>query len=39
MSMEKELYLAPRTEVLAVKVEGVICVSPGPYPEWQEQDI
>ena len=37
--MEKELYLAPRTEVLTVKVEDVICASPGPYPEWPGEDI
>ena len=33
------LYEAPATKVLALTNEGIICLSPGPYPEWEEENI
>ena len=35
----KELYEAPSIMIIEVKSEGMICTSPGEYPEWEEDDI
>ena len=35
----KELYTAPQAEVLELCNEGIICLSPGKYPQWGEENI
>ena len=35
----KELYVAPVAEKLELTNEGIVCLSPGPYPEIPEEDI
>ena len=35
----KELYEAPSTMKFEVEQEGVICVSGGKYPQWDQEDI
>ena len=35
----KEQYVSPKCEVLEARLEGVMSVSGGPYPEWEEEDI
>ena len=35
----KELYVAPVSEKLELKSEGIVCLSPGPYPEIPEENI
>ena len=35
----KELYTAPQAEVLELCHEGIICLSPGKYPQWGEENI
>ncbi len=35
----KEQYVSPKCEELEARFEGVMSVSPGDYPEWEEQDI
>jgi len=35
----KEQYVSPKCEELEARLEGVMAVSPGPYQEWEEQDI
>ena len=35
----KEQYVSPRCEELEARFEGLMAVSPGDYPEWDEQDI
>ena len=35
----KELYEAPVTRTLEFSNEGIICLSPGEYPQWQEENI
>lgn len=35
----KEPYARPQCEVLDVQPEGVIALSPGEYPQWQEENI
>ena len=40
MLMEvKELYVTPVAEKLELTNEGIVCLSPGPYPDIQEEDI
>ena len=36
---KKELYAAPETEVLELRLEGVIAISGGEYPENDEFDL
>ena len=35
----KEQYVSPKCEELEARLEGVIALSPGDYPEWEEEDI
>ena len=39
METGKQFYEAPSTTMFEVNQEGVICVSGGPYPQWDEEDI
>ena len=32
-------YIPPRSEELRLQSEGIMGVSPGEYPEWEEEDI
>ena len=34
-----DLYVAPVTVSLELNYEGVICLSPGDYPGWDEESI
>ncbi len=36
--IKKQLYAAPATEVLELRVEGITCTSPGPDPEKNTPD-
>ena len=36
---EKQTYVTPSIMVVEVKIEGVICTSPGEYPQWSPEDI
>lgn len=38
MTKEKERYLSPEAEVLEVRLEGVMALSPGDYSEWKEEE-
>ena len=35
----KQSYESPRTLVLEVRQEGILCQSGGPYPKWEGEDI
>lgn len=38
--IKKELYAAPETEVLELRLEGVIATSPnGSLKDWAEEDV
>ena len=34
-----EQYARPQCEVLDVQPEGVIALSPGKYPTWEEENL
>ena len=36
---EKQTYVTPSIMLVEVKNEGVICTSPGEYPQWNPEDI
>ena len=35
----KEQYTSPRSEELEMNLEGVMALSGGPYPTWEEEDV
>ena len=35
----KDQYISPKCKVLEMNLEGVMAVSPGKYPEWDEENI
>lgn len=39
LTVTKERYIAPETEILEVNYEDVICLSGGEYPEWEQENI
>lgn len=34
-----DLYEAPESRTLELSNEGIICLSPGKYPQWEEENI
>jgi len=39
ITQTKEQYVSPGSEELRLQPEGIMGVSPGEYPEWEEEDI
>ena len=39
ITQTKEQYISPECEELDVRLEGVIALSGGPYPTWEEKDV
>lgn len=39
ITQAKLQYTPPRSEELRLQPEGIMGVSPGEYPEWEEEDI
>ena len=35
----RDLYEAPVAKTLELCNEGIICLSPGKYPTWEEENI
>ena len=35
----KFIYEVPKIAVLELRTEGIICLSGGEYPEWEDEDI
>ncbi len=39
ITQTKEQYVSPECEVLEINPEGVMALSGGPYPTWEEEDV
>ena len=39
ITQAKLQYTPPRSEELCLQSDGIMGVSPGEYPEWEEEDI
>ena len=39
ITQPKEQYTPPMSEELEIKLEGVMALSGGPYPTWEEEDV
>ena len=35
----KRIYESPKTLVLEIRQEGILCQSGGPFPKWEGEDI
>ena len=39
ITQTKEQYISPECEALDVRFEGMIALSGGSYPSWEEKDV
>lgn len=39
ITQTKGQYVSPECEELEMNLEGIVCLSPGAYPKWEEDDI